>query len=61
MSAERARSSKSQPGVIGAGRAEGEAAIVIYVNKNAGQKAFLPDNIDVIPVTVVLTDWFIGF
>lgn len=54
-----------QPGVmgagIGAGRTDGEASIVIYVNKNAEQKAFLPDNIDGIPVTVVLTDQFIAF
>ena len=54
-----------QPGVMGAGiglsgRADGEAAIVIYVNKN-GQKPFLPDNIEGIPVTVVLTDQFIAF
>ena len=42
-------------------RADGEAAIVIYVNKNAGQKPFLPDNIEGIPVTVVLTDQFIAF
>lgn len=55
-----------QPGVMGAGvglsgKADGEAAIVIYVNKNAGQKPFLPDNIEGIPVTVVLTDQFIAF
>lgn len=55
-----------QPGVMGAGvglsgRVDGEAAIVIYVNKNAGQKPFLPDNIEGIPVTVVLTDQFIAF
>jgi hypothetical protein len=55
-----------QPGVMGAGvglsgRADGEAAIVIYVNKNAGQKPFLPDNIEGIPVITVLTDQFIAF
>ena len=54
-----------QPGVmgagIGAGRTDIEAAIVIYVNKNAEQKPFLPDNIEGIPVTVVLTDQFIAF
>jgi len=54
-----------QPGVmgagIGAGRTDGEAAIVIYVNKDAGEKPILPDNIDGIPVTVVLTDQFIAF
>jgi len=54
-----------QPGVMGAGvglsgRADGEAAIVIYVNKN-GQKPFLPDNIEGIPVITVLTDQFIAF
>jgi len=54
-----------QPGVmgagIGAGRTDGEAAIVVYVNKNAEQKPFLPDNIEGIPLTVVLTDQFIAF
>ena len=38
----------------------GEAAIVIYVNKDAGQKPILPDSIEGIPVTVVLTDEFIA-
>ena len=46
------------PGVIGAGvgasgRADGEAAIVIYVDKDAGNRPNLPDSIDGIPVTVV--------
>jgi hypothetical protein len=55
-----------QPGVIGAGvglsgRADGEAAIVIYVNKDAGQRPILPDNIEGIPLTVILTDPFIAF
>ncbi len=54
-----------QPGVmgagIGAGRTDGEAAIVIYVNKNAEQRPVLPDNIEGIPLTVVLTDQFIAF
>ena len=55
-----------QPGVMGAGvglsgRTDGEAAIVIYVNKNAGQRPILPDNIEGIPVTVILTDQFIAF
>jgi hypothetical protein len=55
-----------QPGVMGAGvglsgRADGEAAIVIYVNKDAGQKPFLPDSIEGIPVNVILTDQFIAF
>ena len=54
-----------QPGVIGVGvgasaRTDGEAAIVIYVNKDAGQKPILPDSIEGIPVTVVLTDEFIA-
>jgi hypothetical protein len=54
-----------QPGVMGAGvglsdKAEGEAAIVIYVNKDLGAKPFLPDYIEGIPVTVVLTDEFIA-
>jgi hypothetical protein len=53
-----------QPGVIGAGvGASGkadEAAIVIYVNKNAGAKPFLPDSIEGIPLTVILTDEFIA-
>ena len=55
-----------QPGVMGAGvglsgRADGEAAIVIYVNKDAGQKPFLPDSIEGIPVNVILTDQFVAF
>ena len=54
-----------QPGVmgagIGAGRTDGEAAIVIYVNKDAGTRPFLPDNIEGIPVNVILTDQFIAF
>jgi len=54
-----------QPGVMGAGigasgRADGEAAIVIYVNKDAGTRAFLPDSIEGIPVTVILTDQFVA-
>jgi hypothetical protein len=54
-----------QPGVMGvgvglSGRADGEAAIVIYVNKDAGQKPILPDSIEGIPVTVVLTDQFVA-
>src|SRR5215213_4728433 len=55
-----------QPGVMGAGiglsgRADGEAAIVIYVNKDAGTKPILPTDIEGIPVTVILTDQFIAF
>ena len=54
------------PGVQGAGvgasnRADGEAAIVLYVNKNSGNRQNLPDSIDGIPVVVVLTDEFIAF
>lgn len=54
-----------QPGVIGAGvgaseRADGQAAIVIYVNKNSNAKPILPDDIEGIPVTVILTDEFIA-
>ena len=54
------------PGVMGAGigesgRTEGEAAIVIYVNKDAQTKPPLPDSIDGIPVTVILTDQFIAY
>jgi hypothetical protein len=54
-----------QPGVIGAGvgesgRADGEAAIVIYVNKNAGARPILPDSIEGIPLTVILTDEFVA-
>ena len=54
-----------QPGVMGvgvgaSGRVDGEASIVIYVNKDAGQKPILPDSIEGIPVTVVLTDLFIA-
>ena len=54
-----------QPGVIGAGigagRTDGEAAIVIYVNKDAGTKPILPNDIEGIPVTVILTDEFVAF
>ena len=53
------------PGVIGAGvglsgRADGEAAIVVYVNKNAGSKPILPDSLEGVPVTVILTDEFVA-
>ena len=53
------------PGMIGAGigasgRADGEAAIIIFVNKDAGQRPFVPDSIDGIPVTVILTDEFVA-
>ena len=54
-----------QPGVIGAGigasdRADGEAAIVIYVNKNAANRPILPDSLEGIPLTVILTDEFVA-
>ncbi len=54
------------PGVIGAGvgasnRADGEAAIVIYVDKNSGNRPNLPDSIDGIPLNIVLTDEFIAY
>jgi hypothetical protein len=54
-----------QPGVMGVGigasdRAAGEAAIVIYVNKDAGTRPVLPDTIDGIPVSVILTDEIIA-
>jgi hypothetical protein len=52
------------PGVMGAGiglgKAEGEAAIVVYVNKDAETKPILPDSLDGIPVTVILTDEFVA-
>lgn len=53
------------PGVIGAGvglsgRVDGEAAIVVYVNKNAASRPNLPDSIDGVPVTVILTDEFVA-
>lgn len=54
-----------QPAVMGvgvglSGRADGEAAIVVYVNKDAGARPILPGDIEGIPVTVVLTDQFIA-
>ena len=53
------------PGVMGAGigasdRADNEAAIVLYVNRNSANRPNLPDSIDGVPVTVVLTDEFIA-
>jgi hypothetical protein len=54
-----------QPGVmgagIGAGRSDGEAAIVIYVNKDSSAKPILPDSIEGVPVIVIQTDQFIAF
>jgi hypothetical protein len=53
-----------QPGVmgvgVGLGRTDNEASIVVYVNKDSAAKPFLPDNLEGIPVTVVLTDQFIA-
>ena len=52
------------PGVIGAGiglgRTDNEASIVVYVNKDAPNRPFLPESIEGIPVTVVLTDEFVA-
>ena len=53
-------------GVIGAGvgasgRVDGEAGIIIYVNRNARARASLPDSLDGVPVTVVMTDEFVAF
>ncbi|HKP37279.1 MAG TPA: hypothetical protein VJT71_10500 [Pyrinomonadaceae bacterium] len=52
------------PGVMGAGvglsdKADGVAAIVVYVNKDSA-RPFLPDDIEGIPVTVVVTDQFVA-
>lgn len=41
-------------------RADGEGAIVVYVNKDSADKPFLPDSIEGIPVRVVLTDQFVA-
>ena len=54
------------PAVMGAGigasgREDGEAGIVIYVNKDSQTRPPLPDSIDGIPVIVVLTDQFIAY
>jgi hypothetical protein len=54
-----------QEGVMGvgigaSGRADGEAAIVIYVNKDAARPV-LPDSIEGIPVNVIVTDQFIAY
>jgi Peptidase family S64 len=53
------------PGVLGTGvgasdRADGQAAIVVYVDKDSANRPNLPDSIDGIPVNVVLTDKFIA-
>lgn len=53
------------PGVMGtgigaSGRADGEAAIVIYVDKDAPTKPNLPDAFDGIPVRIIETDQFVA-
>ena len=45
---------------IGLGRTDSEAAIIVYVNKNAGNRPILPDDIEGVPVMVILTDEFIA-
>jgi hypothetical protein len=40
---------------------DGEGAIVIYVNKDAANKPFLPESIEGIPVNVIVTDQFVAF
>lgn len=49
------------PGVIGAGvgASGNEAAIVVYVNKNAARPV-LPDSLEGVQVTVILTDEFVA-
>lgn len=49
------------PGVIGAGvgASGNEAAIVVYVNKNAARPV-LPESLEGVPVTVILTDEFVA-
>src|SRR6266581_7997845 len=55
----------SKPGVLGVGLGatenNSEAAIVIYVDKTSSAKPQLPDQIESVPVRVVLTDPFIAF
>src|SRR5215212_5344637 len=43
---------------VGAGRADGEAAIIVYVNKDSGAQPILPESLDGVPVILVLTDQF---
>ena len=54
-----------QPAVMGVGvglsdRTDGQAAIVVYVNKDSGARPILPTDLEGVPVTVVLTDQFIA-
>lgn len=48
-------------GIGASGREDGEAGIVIYVNKDSQTRPPLPDSIDGIPVVVILTDQFIAY
>jgi hypothetical protein len=55
-----------QPGVIGAGvgasdRIDGEAAIVIYVDRTGGARPQFADLLDGLAVRVIYTDPFIAF
>ena len=47
-------------GVGASGKGDGGASIVIYVDKDARQKGFIPDTIEGIPVTVIVTDQFVA-
>ena len=54
-----------QPAVMGvgvgeSGRTDGEAAIIVYVNRNSGNRPILPDSIEGIPVVLFMTDQFIA-
>jgi hypothetical protein len=54
-----------QPAVMGvgvgeSGRADGEAAIIVYVNRDSGNRPILPDSIEGIPVVQFLTDQFVA-
>jgi hypothetical protein len=56
----------AQPGVIGVGvgasdKAEGEAAIVIYVDRTSGAKPQFTDTLEGLTVRVVYSDPFIAF
>jgi hypothetical protein len=47
-------------GVGESGRADGEAAIIVYVNRDSGSRPILPDSIEGIPVVLFLTDQFVA-
>ena len=54
-----------QPAVMGvgvgaSGRTDGEAAIIVYVNRDSGSRPILPDSIEGIPVVQFLTDQFVA-